>query len=812
MKELTMKLSRNQKKGTKKKRLSTAVASSAATSSNNRSVQASHFEDDHQSNPKFSYNYRVYTSLLVIVIAFLWQNNQFLKFTLKTSFQKHNSHKGIDDHDEISSQSSQKIKNFLSWLEQNGAIISPSVTIASFPEFGGYGLQAKVRSEENNIRGDHDANHIDKYAIHHLEEMFTIPESIIISSQSIIQQFSSNGEQQIQRFQTKLMSILNQYVPQSQMVQQDIIIALYLIVQCKLDAKSNFKPYLDILPTYIIPRLDTFNVDELEMLQDDELSDLAEESKSQLHSLWNSVELQSLLSLMIKLTQESISVSLDIDKSQCISFHSFHRFVSIVSSRAMVLHGTKYLTPLAEFANYKPRDELRRINNKLGQSFTLYHERNDRDGSITVRADRDVLYGNQIFEDYGDVDNSLYLEAHGFVPDENPFHCAVIPSNLIPSMKDVSNELQRAMVALRIMPERNNIPPPSVCIFDDGLISDNRAEAYLTLVAMESNDNKSTDIVTSCIESLDSGDDELIKVECLHYVNHRHYLNDLIHSLVLKSICQSPSTLKNDLNLLESFMEDSIGQDLTKNILALRFRISDKRILYNVAGVDYDCDCSQLDKNVLTRKRNVHDDTSLSVTTNSRVSKSDEEITTLLQKFNEYLERMDTPINKIEAKYVGDGMRIGVIAKENISEGEIYFSINSSSVIDEDAAVVTGNTKMNYVLEKFKQDSRDGGFNVLLVFLLHERFVSKEKSQWHDYFNLLPSVDEMKESMPLFFDEDIYDYAAGSDLRHILLSNKRKAENLFMQMSLNKDILEALGPNVIAKDNFLWVYSVIDSR
>jgi hypothetical protein len=215
---------------------------------------------------------------------------------------------------------------------------------------------------------------------------------------------------------------------------------------------------------------------------------------------------------------------------------------------------------------------------------------------------------------------------------------------------------------------------------------------------------------------------------------------------------------------------------------------------------------------VLTRKRNVHDGTSLSVTTNSRVSKSDEEITTLLQKFNEYLERMDTPINKIEAKYVGDGMRIGVIAKENISEGEIYFSINSSSVIDEDAAVVTGNTKMNYVLEKFKQDSRDGGFNVLLVFLLHERFVSKEKSQWYDYFNLLPSVDEMKESMPLFFDEDIYDYAAGSDLRHILLSNKRKAENLFMQMSLNKDILEALGPNVIAKDNFLWVYSVIDSR
>ena len=60
--------------------------------------------------------------------------------------------------------------------------------------------------------------------------------------------------------------------------------------------------------------------------------------------------------------------------------------------------------------------------------FHLFHARNQEDGSITVRADRDVIAGHQIFEDYGDVDNSLYLEAFGFVPHYNPFHFASIPA------------------------------------------------------------------------------------------------------------------------------------------------------------------------------------------------------------------------------------------------------------------------------------------------------------------------------------------------------------------------------------------------
>ena len=50
----------------------------------------------------------------------------------------------------------------------------------------------------------------------------------------------------------------------SPMVQKDIIITLYPMIECNLG--SRFRQYCEILPTEIIPRLDTFDDDELSML------------------------------------------------------------------------------------------------------------------------------------------------------------------------------------------------------------------------------------------------------------------------------------------------------------------------------------------------------------------------------------------------------------------------------------------------------------------------------------------------------------------------------------------------------------------
>lgn len=750
-------------------------------------------------------NHRMLT-LLVIIVAIGWQiissSSSLGNVFSKLQFQNI-KRTPISDSD--------KIENFIHWLKDNGAIISPSVTIASFPNFGGFGLQAKLqqRSDEE-VDVNEDDNHT--IAIHHLDEMFTIPQSIIISSKSVYQQFQSS----IPNFQSKLMYLIHQFIHyNSQLIHQDIVIALYLMVQCTLKDDSLFYPYLDILPSYIIPRLDTFNDEELDMLQDEDLKDLAKNSYHQLHSLWQSEKFHSFLSSMINATNHNDNVkSKDAGIAQCMSFQSFHKYVAIVSSRAMVLQGTKYLTPLAEFANYHPRkDDRKLMKGRMGQSFTLYHEHNNN-GSITVFADRNVLYGEQIFEDYGDIDNSLYLEAHGFVPNENPFHCAMVSSKLIPSPKDIPMILRKALVALKILPEKDSelYPPPSVCILDDGSISDNGVEAYLTVIAMIRDGNQ--EIMEQCSEALDTDDEELVKLQCLHYDGHKQILYELIQSLSTQSLCQSASTLKEDSYLLNSLLEDnqpsnSLGEDPTKKILALKFRMADKRIFHNIAAVNDDFDCSQID-DIEKNHPSVRGVSNPMINKPSE-SKTEMETSILLKKFNKFIDSLDMPVRKVEAKFVGGDMRIGVVATEDIEEGDVYLSINSSSVIDLDTATIETNGQMNKVLDLLKLSQQDGGFEVLLLFLLHERFISKQRSKWYPYLELLPTVYEMRQSSPLFFDDVLYDYAAGSNLRTMLRNNKRKADDLFTSMSMNKDILKLLGP-AMQRDNFLWAYGILDSR
>ena len=51
----------------------------------------------------------------------------------------------------------------------------------------------------------------------------------------------------------------------------------------------------------------------------------------------------------------------------------------------------------------------------------VYRHHDASMGRMTVCSDINVLGGEQIYEEYGDTDNSLVLEAHRFVPGHNHF-------------------------------------------------------------------------------------------------------------------------------------------------------------------------------------------------------------------------------------------------------------------------------------------------------------------------------------------------------------------------------------------------------
>lgn len=63
--------------------------------------------------------------------------------------------------------------------------------------------------------------------------------------------------------------------------------------------------------------------------------------------------------------------------------------------------------------NYSPHPDTRSAES--GEFYLLHHKLHS--DSLEVLVDRDTPKGSQMFEDYGDNPNALYLDHHGFVPD-----------------------------------------------------------------------------------------------------------------------------------------------------------------------------------------------------------------------------------------------------------------------------------------------------------------------------------------------------------------------------------------------------------
>ena len=165
------------------------------------------------------------------------------------------------------------------------------------------------------------------------------------------------------------------------LIEQDVVIAMHLVVEdCQhrlytqqlynVVDDSLWGPYLDILPNYTIPRLDTFGEEEYAALQDANLERVGRSSILSLERLFwaggqqeggtdatgtalpannNEPSLQSVILdvLLRKLDMttpppnDATTTGTTSILDSCTSFTSFHHFVGIVGSRAMVLNGIK---------------------------------------------------------------------------------------------------------------------------------------------------------------------------------------------------------------------------------------------------------------------------------------------------------------------------------------------------------------------------------------------------------------------------------------------------------------------------------------
>ncbi|KAL7427129.1 hypothetical protein ACHAXM_000718 [Skeletonema potamos] len=763
--------------------------------------------------------------------------------------------------------------------------------------------------------------------IPHLAPLFTIPSKLIISISSILNTYSSPSSSRSSYYLPNFYPVVNKVLLSSfphgvglakmsthngvrmGLVEQDVVIAMMLLTEDCLhhhggggsNSNSFWGPYLDMLPSTPIPRLDTFEDEDYVMLNDDNLEMVGRSSKQRLKDMFfgnnrkgddddgydDSLSIRAVVRDMIQIqlnnnnnkppsTTTTIKTRHDAVQvpQTCLRFDTFHKFIGIVSSRAMVLKGIKYLSPLAEMINYSPisspeeviprssgssSDENDHHTTILGKDseiirtpFDLYHTIG-ADDSITVRSDRNVmihhhhqqqqqqpLYDDaatddmtttttttttttiQIFEDYGPVDSSLFLEMHAFVPSNNPNNCAVIHGvhflrrQIAPGRSDPnSTMLLRALKALHLTnnPQSTQfVSLEDVCvrtnlsIVDDGNLIGRRpasdAIAITSLLLGESSEifTNLELLKSKCITAIESNDIERIELQCARYPGSRNVVKHALVNAAKRSVEMNDAvTMETLLSwLAETEKTEGVGGGKKEKLaLALRFRIEERKILESISN----------STNLMI------DDESTKHTV--VVEASDDDLDAKISAFNIFIDSLDLPVNNIRAQAV-EGMRLGTVATKDLESEEAYITLPPHAVIDAVTALDDANIsspRLAALLKKLDSQQSDG-FDVLIVYLLHERFVRKDQSKWWPYLDLLPTVEDVRSYHPLFFEEDEMNlYLGGSDVRKFILRSQRRAFERHAALASDVEVHDVLGSNVILDKRIVyWATAILDSR
>jgi len=483
--------------------------------------------------------------------------------------------------------------------------------------------------------------------------------------------------------------------------------------------------------------------------------------------------MKSMLSIYTTRLDPTILPS-SVDES-CLGFASFTHYASIVGSRAMVMYGTKHMTPMADMANYQPHAVEREMNN--GRSFLTYHILGD-DGSMTVKADQDVAKNSQIFEDYGDNPNSLYLEAHGFVPFTNPFNCANL---LNPPVED--EEVLFILKKLQIVDEKGWCPQG--CVASDGeLPKSTREGAYYLVAGLAQHKDK----LQACKDNLDNRQN--IGALCIRWEGSSESVAALVKSAAATTLVSYPTSVEEDKSLLQG------GGLSSREALAIRYRLASKEILKSLGEVaDEPISDVAAPAKEEEKKEFVESDDSVPLETK-------------VANFNAFIESLNFPTNHLVAYVAGDGMRVGTKASQDITFGTSYIDVPVTAVMSSQTAK-TESDQVNEVIERGK--ARNDDFHTLLFFLMHERFNAKESSFWWPYLALLPTLDEYKGYHPTFMSETKLSGLDGSGVKGRILNNQNKAKKAFESVSNDPSVVEALGA-AWTEDNYMWATTILDSR
>ncbi|KAF8985332.1 hypothetical protein BGZ46_004897 [Entomortierella lignicola] len=288
---------------------------------------------------------------------------------------------------------------FLTWLENNGASISKSITLQDYSSEGaGRGVVATA-----DIKKD--------------EELFSIPRPLLLSPETseIAKKIDLSS---LQGWNPLMMCMIYEY--------------------CRGDA-SHWKPYFDILPKeFSTPMF--WNNEDLQELKGTGVVDKI--GRDEAESIFKN-QLWPLIS------ENLDHFSIQEKKDESLFLQIFHRMGSLIMAYAF--HDTKDEDDAMDQDEEEEDDEDEKeekvnvsmvpmadmLNHKTGfNNARLFHEKD----CLRMVAIKPIKSGQQIYNTYGDLCNADLLRKYGFVDVPNAHNIAEISGDVVVSKFRAGNE------------------------------------------------------------------------------------------------------------------------------------------------------------------------------------------------------------------------------------------------------------------------------------------------------------------------------------------------------------------------------------
>jgi histone-lysine N-methyltransferase SETD3 len=192
-----------------------------------------------------------------------------------------------------------------------------------------------------------------------------------------------------------------------------------------------------------------------------------------------------------------------------------------------------------------------------------------------------------------------------------------------------------------------------------------------------------------------------------------------------------------------------------------------------------------------------------------------------VERFNEWIKQLNFPINHLTLEYINPTFGYGTFASKDLNQGEIYLSVPSQAWMDVDSAyrspILKDFFKELYDKKRTIRIRRDPTVE-LLVHLMVEKFIQKEKSFWFPYLEMLPVTTSSRMGSPLFYEEIHLQLLQATDLFQSIDDYREKTKSMFTFVKTH--FFEAFPQifffqkNIFFQDIFFfkWALAILDSR